>query len=148
MTRGDRIVELLRAGNFLDTAARLVAVDRSTVYDWMGRGRADQSAGKATAFSAFLAAVEEAEAAAEADDVAVIKVAGRHDWKARSWMLERKMPTRWGRRLEVAVQQTRAEAADEFVKFLTAVLPKHLPDEAARRRFIDDVLSWASAKPE
>jgi len=45
----------------------------------------------------FREAVKRAEAEAEAEGVAIINTAGRKEWQARAWLLERKAPYKWGR---------------------------------------------------
>lgn len=88
------MVEALRAGNYLETAAAFAGVSKVTLYDWLRRGN-EQSSGR---FRDFLNAVEKALADAEVRDVAIIAKAAGADWKAAAWRLERRHGSRWGRR--------------------------------------------------
>lgn len=64
--RAEKIVALVRKGNFKNTAARAAGIHPDTLNEWIKRGNADEE-GK---FSEFSAALEEADAQAEVDAVA------------------------------------------------------------------------------
>jgi transposase-like protein len=96
-----RVVDLIRAGNFLEVAATAAGIHRSTLYRWMRHGR-EQKRGR---YRRFLNQVEKAQAEAESRDVALIAKAATEDWKAAAWRLERKAPRRYGPRVQLAVQQ-------------------------------------------
>ena len=92
-TTTQRVVDLIRAGNYLEVAAMAAGIHRSTLYRWMRHGR-DQKRGR---YRKFLSQVEKAQAEAESRDVALIAKAAPDDWKATAWRLERKAPRRYGR---------------------------------------------------
>src|SRR3954462_11524422 len=97
----DRLVEALRKGYYLETAAELAGVGRRTVYTWLERGRAAlahsaQSRGSEAIYADFAEAVATANAAAEADAIDVIR--RDQDWRATAFFLERRFPDRWRRR--------------------------------------------------
>ena len=96
-----RIVDLIRAGNYLEVAATAAGIHRSTLYRWLRHGR-DQKRGR---YRKFLNQVEKAQAEAESRDVALIAKAASEDWKAAAWRLERKSPRRYAARVQLAVQQ-------------------------------------------
>lgn len=81
----ERIATALRAGSYLETAAQLAGVSRSTLYSWLARGRAARSG----PFLDFLNTVEGAIAQAEVAAVARISAASQTDWHAAAWLLER-----------------------------------------------------------
>src|SRR6267143_1594100 len=83
-----RVVDLIRAGNYLEVAATAAGIHRSTLYRWMRHGR-DQKRGR---YRRFLNQVEKAQAEAESRDVALIAKAASEDWRAAAWRLERKAP--------------------------------------------------------
>lgn len=116
-----RIIDLIRAGNYLEVAATAAGIHRTTLYRWMRHGR-DQKRGR---YRKFLSQVERAQAEAEARDVAIIAKAAPDDWKAAAWRLERKAPRRYGPRVQQAVQQ-------ELEAVLTR-LEKGLPPEQYER---------------
>ena len=109
-----RLVDLLRAGNYLEVAATAVGVHRSTLHRWMRHGR-QQVRGR---YRKFLTAVEKAQAESESRDVALIAKAASEDWKAAAWRLERKQPRRYGPRVAVSVQQELDAVLDRLKKGL------------------------------
>lgn len=119
-----RIVDAVRAGNYLETAAKFAGVAKQTLYNWMARGRR-ASRGE---YREFVDAVEKALSDAEVADVAIIGKAAREgNWQAAAWRLERKFPDRWGRRTKVE-----AEVGGEVVVAArgggVAILPPEDPD--------------------
>ena len=96
-----RIVDLIRAGNYLEVAATAAGIHRSTLHRWLKYGRARQKG----RFKKFVLAVEKAQAEAESRDVALIARAATEDWRAAAWRLERKQPRRYGPRVALSVQQ-------------------------------------------
>ena len=87
----DRIVRLLRAGNYIETAAAFCDIDKPTLYAWLKRGNRQRKG----IFREFLNAVDAAQAEAEIRDLEVIRKEGA--WQGAAWRLERKFPRRWGR---------------------------------------------------
>jgi len=127
----EKIVGYLRQGNYLETAAAAVGIDRTTLRDWQRRGERAAAAGKRGKYRAFSLAVEKARAEAEIMGLGVITRAGAPrqvldvlskdqvaalapevraalgrlqipgEWTAMAWRLERTMPKKFGRRVEV-----------------------------------------------
>jgi transposase len=92
----DEIVRQLRLGNYIETAAAIAGIHKSTLYDWLKRGaRSDE---KDDRYARFSDAVKKAQAESEAFDLAVITRAAQQHWQAAAWRLERRFPDRWGRR--------------------------------------------------
>jgi len=114
-----RITNAIAAGSYIETAAAYAGISKETLYDWLKTG-AKAKTGKHKEFSD---AVKKALAAGELRDLAVIDkaasgyevvktriedgVKGRTEttethwefaWQAAAWKLERKFPSRWGRR--------------------------------------------------
>lgn len=116
----------IRGGNFVETAAAHAGVDKTTLYDWMRRGRAEldriaaeddrpppqrmsrrrrfQDAERALErdaekpYAKLVEEIDRALADAEVTRVARISTAGISDWRADAWWLERRAPDRWGKR--------------------------------------------------
>lgn len=108
------IVKLLALGNYLETAAALAGVSRSTVFAWLRRG-AEESDG---IYFDFLVAARTAAAQSEATDLAIIQMAARRgDWKAAAWRLQHRFPSRWGRTQDgdgaLEVEAVDAEVTEE-----------------------------------
>lgn len=94
----ETILNAIRAGNYIETAAALAGISKETFYKWLRRG-ARAKTGK---HRDFVDAVEKAQAEAEALDLQIIRQASKKHWQAAAWRLERRSPERWGRqRLEI-----------------------------------------------
>jgi transposase len=97
-----RIVELVQAGNYIETAAKAAGIHKSTYYSWMNRGekaaeaigRGDPVSEDEAAFADFYNQVSQAEAVAETNAVAAVREADR-GWQAHMTYLERRFSSRW-----------------------------------------------------
>jgi hypothetical protein len=74
----EQLVLMLRAGNYLDVAARAAGVDPGDLTEVRER-------------------IETARAEAEVRGIARIAQAAGESWQAAAWLLERQYPDRWGR---------------------------------------------------
>jgi transposase len=93
----EKIVQAIRAGNYIETAAAYAGIDKKSLYTWLKRG--NECPTGTNIHAKFLQAVEQALATAEAQDVLIIgKAAKEGAWQASAWRLERKFPDRWGRK--------------------------------------------------
>jgi transposase len=109
-----QICDLLRAGNYLETACAAAGVSARTARDWCRRGRnalhllATQdepiSADDAR-FVAFAEDVEKAQGQGEARLVAAVARQATEDHRAAAFLLERKYPKRWGQKINVTVTE-------------------------------------------
>lgn len=105
----EKIIQAIKAGNYMETAAAYAGISKSTLYDWLKRGeREKQRVAKNPRYKIrksekiyveFSDAVEKALAEAEVRDVLLIGKAAEEQWQAAAWRLERKFPDRWGRRV-------------------------------------------------
>ena len=97
--RMEQIVSVVRAGNYLEVAARYAGISTTTLYRWL------QTADDPDAddiYREFRDAVESARAAAEIRNVTLIQTAANDGtWQAAAWYLERTSWQRWGRRTMV-----------------------------------------------
>lgn len=91
------LVAALEAGAYRETAARGANIGVSTLYRWLEQGEADHEDGRESAFRELWEAATRAEAVAEHEALDRVLTAGREDWRAAAWYLERKAPGRWGR---------------------------------------------------
>lgn len=131
-----KICQAIRAGNYMETAAAYAGVPRSTLYDWLKRGRDRPD----SVYGALVEQVELAVAEAEVRDVALIaKAADDGVWQASAWRLERRYPDRYGRRTRhdvsgrVDVRPTPyldvSKLTGDELAMLTGLLRKAQPDE-------------------
>ncbi len=88
------MIELIKAGNYVEVACDMVGLYNSTYNEWMRKAESSTRANKYTHFSDTL---KKAQAFSEARDVALIARAGEKHWRAAAWRLERRYPERWGR---------------------------------------------------
>ncbi len=117
-----RIIALVRGGNYVETAAAACGVSKKSIYDWLKRGARAKS-GKHRAFAEdFHKAQAESEAlalqaiakAGQGEEVKIIReklgpncnvidrtveTRRQKSWQADAWRLERRFPSRWSRRM-------------------------------------------------
>jgi len=102
-----QIVDVIRAGNYIETAAAYAGVHKDTFYEWMKQGRhalamtASRRSANQRRLADFVADVDQAVAAAEVRDLAIIGAAAPNAWQAAAWRLERKHPEKYSRRERV-----------------------------------------------
>lgn len=113
----DRIVELIRLGNYASDASGACGISKATFFNWLARGKDERERQRLlpdskpltteVKFLEFLDAVEKARDEATVRNVSIIQRAG-HDgtWQAAAWWLERTRQDTYGRkeRLEVTGQ--------------------------------------------
>lgn len=117
-----RIVSVLRAGNYLKVAAQAAGVGESTLRGWLARGRAAAAEEELHAddpewvlpeaeerYVAFLEVVTQAETAAEVSAVVAWRSAFRDDWRAARDYLVRRRPDRWAATVRVNMTTEEAE---------------------------------------
>ena len=105
--RRERLLEALRAGNYIETACAYAGVSKSSFYNYLSQAREardkDSEPSKHEAWAMeLLDAVEKARADAEVRNVHLIQQAAQGGtWQAAAWFLERSMPGKWARRDKV-----------------------------------------------
>jgi len=103
----DRMVLAIQAGNYAKVAAQLCGIGESTYYAWLAEARKE---GADPLFLEFLESVEQAEAAAEVEAVALIRQSARNgNTRDAQWLLERKHAERWGRNDKIRQEITGAD---------------------------------------
>lgn len=120
----EKICNTLRAGSYLETAAAMAGVSKTSLYKWLRKGNAKRN----SIYGEFVDAVERAQAESEVRDLLnidqsamgrkyeyerdpitkklvldgngdpiVIRHGVKPSWQASAWRLERKFPKKWGR---------------------------------------------------
>lgn len=111
-TTKERIVSAVRSGAYLDDAASLAGVGRSTLFLWLAEGKnalekrdnGEKLSDRDVLCLDFLDAVESARAEAQLRNVMIIqKAANEGTWQAAAWYLERTNPRKWGRHETVEI---------------------------------------------
>lgn len=93
----ERFLQGLKLGLTYRLAASYAGVGVSTVHNWIARGDRDSG----TIYSEFRDAVKEAEGINAAQCMArIIKAADTGQWQASAWILERRYPADYGRRVQ------------------------------------------------
>lgn len=105
-----RICNLIRAGNYIDTAARCAGISKATLYEWIKRAHRGESP-----FNKFLDAIEKATAEAEASATARVLLAANEHWQAAAWWLERTKPKKFGRKIEVSDEENSMQSQHKKV---------------------------------
>lgn len=96
----DGIVEAVELGATWEAAAQSAGIGVSTLREWRRRGEAGEDP-----FSAFVAELQKAEAAGIGRCLRVIRQAAEGgQWQAAAWLLERRYPADYGRRVESRVE--------------------------------------------
>lgn len=92
----EAFLKAIRDGNYLETSAKLAGISKSAIYEWLERAEQGEDP-----YTRFADALKNAEAMAEAQDVANVRAAGKAGpqfWAASMTYLERRHPERWGKR--------------------------------------------------
>lgn len=93
----EKILNAVGTGSSFAGAAGYAGIDASTFHRWMQRGDPDAKERADAPFRTFRRKVEQARDEAEVRDITLIAKAGKTDWRAAAWRLERRMPERYGR---------------------------------------------------
>jgi len=94
--RAEKLLQAVRGGNYLETAARYAGLSYSTLRRWILKADDPDAPPE---YGEFRDALEKARADAEVASLAKIqKAASEGAWQASAWYLERSWPERWGRR--------------------------------------------------
>ena len=94
--RAASILVDLASGQTRACAAGRAGISERTLARWMALGKEGEEP-----FASFVSSVKKAERDAEAEAVLEIRTAGRKNWTAYAWWLERKFPESWGKDAEL-----------------------------------------------
>jgi hypothetical protein len=118
----DEIVMAVRAGNYIETACAYAGIHKDSYYEWLKIGAAAKTKDEATLTErerlclSFSYRIAQAWAFAEVQDMTAIGEAGKTEWTALAWRLERKIPGRYGRRKETEPETAVPFFLDEFMQ--------------------------------
>jgi len=108
LEKSEIILEALKSGCYLDTAASYAGISQATLFNWLARGKKERDRLEVfpdskpdeteVVFLEFLVAVEKVRAESELRAVMQIQqAASTGTWQASAWYLERSYPKKWGR---------------------------------------------------
>ena len=98
------ILEAVSQGNWIDTAAQSVGIDRRVIQRWIQIGRGDHPTRKPV--EPFITFSQEIETAlAKAEQSLVKDLRKEADWRAKAWLLERgPSRDRWSQNVTISAQ--------------------------------------------
>ena len=101
--RQEAIVKLIGQGLTIARACDAVKISHNTYDVWLRRGREEQGG----IYCDFLQAIKKAESDFIARNVKIIQDAAQkpQGWVAAAWLLERKLPAEFGRRVEIGMDK-------------------------------------------
>lgn len=86
----DAICTWLHAGYFVEDAARMAKIPKSTFYGWVEKAKEHRETGEESLYTEFLDSIEHARAEAEGIFLSSIRnAATRGVWQAAAWWMER-----------------------------------------------------------
>jgi transposase len=147
ITIEDAILELVRQGNYQETAAAFAGLGERTFYTWVEKGDPEGTDPDNEAYRQFGQALKRARAEAEARDLALItEAAGDGNWQAAAWKRERMDPARFGRREQLVIRQELAvQIAADVLELTRLALERHIPDPEKRRAVLADIVEGGMA---
>jgi len=93
----DKILTMIRAGNFMTAAAAVAGVDPRSIYRWKAQGEKDLADGRRTRYAKFVEEMEIAEG--EAESLLVDKVMSEGP-KGALEILKRRFRQKWGDKIQ------------------------------------------------
>jgi transposase len=104
----EQLARLVRAGNYLESAASSCGVTLRQLQSWLAQGHDPAAPPR---FRKLRETIDGARADAEARNVAIIANAARDHWQAAAWLLERQYPERWARASQRGQATSKPETA-------------------------------------
>lgn len=92
------ILKEIEGGAFRSRAARLAGISRDTFARWLKEGERDALENVSSNERELYEGLEAAEIKAEKEHIQNIRCAGKTDWRASAWWLERRLHNDYGRR--------------------------------------------------
>ena len=115
----DRLADAIRLGATWERAADVAGISVATLRDWRRRGEAGDRQ-----FAALLAALKAAEGDGVSRALQVIRQAAEGgQWQAAAWLLERRYPADYGRRVESRVEVSAVSGQDAVAAALARLQP-------------------------
>jgi hypothetical protein len=113
----------LVTGCHIEAACGFAGIEYATMREWVQRGEGTHPTRRnAQEYAEFAESVTHAIAQAEVALVKRVNDASKDDWRAATWMLERRHPERWAntQRIQIEVQKELERTLDQLEKQLPA----------------------------
>lgn len=128
----NEIADAIKGGMSYEDAAALAGISRATLQNWKARAKAEnerlQEKGarirkKEQVFVDFLDTLKRAELEGKQYLLTIIANAGKKQWQASAWLLERRYPDEYGRRQRVDIpDKVKVEVSGESSERLTSII--------------------------
>ena len=138
------VVEALATGCYRETAAEYAGIGVSTFYRWMEQGEADIEHDRQSPYRELLEAIKLAESHAEVEALELIRSAAKKTWTAAAWLLERKKPDQWGRRVKVDTGAEHGQRIAAVIQGVLTDLDIDLDDDEVRDKISEHLNAIAS----
>ena len=113
----DAVCPWLHAGYFVEDAARMAGINKSTLYRWLDKGREDREQEIDSLYADFCNAMERARAEAEGMFINSIQTAAkRGQWQAAAWWLERSFD-KWSKPSKLQISGDEEEPVNIKIKY-------------------------------
>ena len=147
--RHDKIVEIIKAGNYENVAWMQSGICEETYYGWKKRGKEalallkkkEEVAESELVYVEFFQSIKEAIAYSEEYAVSKVRVHMDTSWQAAMTYLERKFPDRWGKKDRLTVEVN--TMVTDALKEICDAIEDHRPDI---KEGFEDVLEWMASK--
>jgi hypothetical protein len=107
----------LRMGYFVEDAARMAGINKSTLYRWLDKGKEDREQEIDSLYADFCNAMERARAEAEGMFINSIQTAAkRGQWQAAAWWLERSFD-KWSKPSKLQISGDEEEPVNIKIKY-------------------------------
>lgn len=119
------LLSAIATGCHIDSACAFAGVDYNTVREWIQRGEGTHPTRSTTKeYADFAEEITRAIAQAEVTLVKRVNDATKDDWRAATWMLERRHPERWAntQRIQLEVAKELERTLDQLERTLPAVI--------------------------
>jgi len=93
------LYDFVSTGYTISAACAKNKISRVTYYDWIRRGKADTDINEQTLYRQLVERMEGAEALHEQTHLTTIQAASVNTWQAAAWLLERRYPERYAKRV-------------------------------------------------
>jgi len=111
------IQSFLRYGYFVEDAARMAGIHKTTLYRWLEQGREERDRGEESLYVDFCNAMEKARAEAEGIFLGSIRTAAtRGQWQAAAWWLERSFD-KWSKPSKIQLGSDKDEPLQVEIKY-------------------------------
>lgn len=123
--RKKKLFEALKRGATIAVACQSAGVSDRTVSEWIRRGEGRDRRKSTKEYAEFAVQVQKAIADSEMALLTKVQQGARNDWRAASWILERRFSERWAstQKVEVRVQEQMTELINDFYDGLESELP-------------------------